>query len=59
MKEDEIKQKLRSMQDKVEKLYEEQGLSDEVLELQIEINRLRTEFDIADEKDVINGGFVQ
>lgn len=56
---EETKERLRKMQDKVDVLYEKNGLTDEVLDLQIEINTLRSELDIPDEKDVIVGGFVQ
>ena len=46
-----MQSKLKEMQDKVDKLHEEQGLTDEVLDLQLEINALRCEHNIPDDDD--------
>lgn len=53
-------QELDKLQEEVNKLYELYGLTDEVLDKQIEINKLRNELDIPDETEIINDeGFVQ
>ena len=50
---------LRNQQRALNKKYAEEGLTDEVLDKQIEINRLRHEHDIADESKKVYGDFVQ
>ena len=54
-----INRKLDKMQDKIDKLYEEEGLTDEVLDLQVELNEQRNEHDIADENKIIHKKYVQ
>lgn len=44
---------LKNMQRKCDKLYEEEGLTDRVLEMQVEINTRRHELDIHDPNDVL------
>lgn len=43
----------------VNELYEQYGLTDEILDEQVEINTLRHEYNITDESKVIFHGFVQ
>lgn len=52
---------LDNLQKECNKLYEEYGASDDVIQLQIAINNLRNTFDIPDESQmtVSNEGFVQ
>lgn len=50
---------LRNQQRTVDKKYAEDGLTDEVLDKQIEINRLRHEHDIVDESERVYEDFVQ
>lgn len=50
---------LKREQEKLNKEYEKNGLTDEVLEKQIEINKKRNELDIPDETEFVNGEFVQ
>lgn len=52
---------LDNLQKKCNKLYEEYGASDDVIQLQVAINNLRNTFDIPDESQmtVSNEGFVQ
>ncbi len=50
---------LKNKQKQVNKLYEEQGLTSEVLRKQVEINTERSEFDIPDESEMIYLKFVQ
>ena len=52
---------LDNLQKECNKLYEEYGASDDVIQLQIAINNLRDTFDIPDESQmtVSNEGFVQ
>lgn len=52
---------LDNLQKECDKLYEEYGASDDVIQLQVAINNLRNTFDIPDESQmtVSNEGFVQ
>ena len=50
-----VKNKQRS----INKRYEKEGLSDALLEEQIEVNKIRNEFNIPDESKFIYGEFVQ
>ena len=46
-------------QEEITKLYESEGLTDEVLEAQIELNKKRNTYDIPDESEFVYGEFVQ
>ena len=61
MSDEELKTILTELQKQSTKLYEEYGLTDEILELQIAINGLRSKFDMPDETQLTesNEGFVQ
>ncbi len=50
---------LKNRQNKVNKLYQEEGLSDEVLRKQVEINTERNQYDIPDDSEKIYKDFVQ
>ena len=50
---------LETMQELCNELYEKEGLTDEVLDLQLQINKLRHEHNISDEKNRIYKNFVQ
>lgn len=52
---------LDNLQKECNKLYEEYGASDDVIQLQVAINNLRNTFDIPDESQMTtsNEGFVQ
>lgn len=50
---------IKNRQRVINKQYEKEGLSDDVLEKQIEINCLRHELDIPDESKFIFEDFVQ
>lgn len=56
-----INKLLDYLQSKNNQKYEKDGLTDEVLERQVEINEYRNRYDITDENSVINDneGFVQ
>ena len=54
-----LKVQLRNQQRTVDKKYAEDGLTDEVLDKQIEINRLRHEHDLVDESEKVYEDFVQ
>lgn len=54
-----IGRKLDKQQAEVDELYAEQGLTDEVLEKQTEINRIRNKENITDKKQRIYKNFVQ
>lgn len=61
---DEAKKFLKIIQVKnkqriVNKKFDEEGLTDEVLEAQAEINAVKNEFDIVDESEVVYENFVQ
>lgn len=50
---------LKNKQIAIDKQYAKEGLSDEVLEAQVELNQLRNELDIPDESNFIFENFVQ
>ena len=50
---------LAKKQQEVDKLYAENGLTDEVLDKQIAINKLRHAHDIPDESEKVYGDYVQ
>ena len=54
-----VKDKIRILQDEVDMLYAEYGLTDEVLDKQLEVNRLKHKHDVADEEEIIYDGYVQ
>ena len=54
-----MQDKLAEMQKEVNTLFESDGLTDEVLEKQLEINKLRNEHDIPDEEEKIYEEWVQ
>lgn len=54
-----MEDKLNELQKKADKLYKENGLTDEVLDLQIKINKLRHEHDIPDDNEKVYDDFVQ
>lgn len=54
-----IVEKLNKMQDKLNKEFEKKGLTDEILETQIEINKIRSEYNITDERELHEGGYLQ
>ena len=54
-----IGRKLDKQQAEVDQLYAEQGLTDEVLAKQTEINRIRNKENITDKKQRIYKNFVQ
>ena len=54
-----IGRKLDKQQAEVDELYAEQGLTDEVLDKQTEINRIRNKENITDKKQRIYKNFVQ
>ncbi len=57
---DSINKRLDMIQEKINLEYELEGLSENVLLSQIELNKLRNELNIPDNNEVVNdGGFVQ
>lgn len=50
---------IRNKQRSINKKYEKEGLTDEILDAQIELNKMRNEHNIADEKQVIYEEYVQ
>lgn len=54
-----LKQCLNNLQSEANKLYIEYGVTDNIISLQVAINRLRHEFDLCDETECVNGEFVQ
>lgn len=50
---------INNRQHYVDKLYEKEGLSEEVLNKQVEVNSLRHEYDISDESKRVYDRFVQ
>jgi len=54
-----MEEHLAKKQKKLDKLYEEHGLTDEILDKQIEINKLRHAHDVVDKSNVVYDGYVQ
>ena len=54
-----MQNKLKELQEKVDKIYETEGLTDTVLDLQLEINALRNEHDIPDDNEKTYKDWVQ
>ena len=54
-----MEEHLKRKQEEVDKLYEEYGLTDEVLDKQIAINKLRHAHDIPDESEKVHEDYVQ
>ena len=54
-----LKVQLNNMQRAVNKEFEENGLTDEVLEKQLQINSLRNKYDFVDETEKIYEEFTQ
>ena len=54
-----LKETLDNLQQECNKLYEEYGLIDEVMDLQLLINSLRNKFDLVDESEKVYDEFVQ
>ena len=54
-----MKEHLAKKQKEVDELYEKEGLTDEVLDKQIAINKLRHAHDITDESEKIHEDYVQ
>ena len=50
---------LKNRQRAIDNQYEKEGLTDEVLEKQVELNTLRHELDIPDETEAVYKNFVQ
>ena len=52
---------LNNLQKECNKIYEKEGASDEVIDLQVAINQLRNKYNISDKNQIIdsNPGFVQ
>lgn len=61
MDENKIKKILSKLQSEITDLYEELGLTDEVLDLQTNINKIRHKYNLPDESKLTesNEGFVQ
>lgn len=51
--------KLNRKQKKVNKLYEQDGLTDEVLDMQLEINEMRNQLDISDPNQKVYKNYCQ
>jgi hypothetical protein len=54
-----MEEHLKRKQEEVDKLYEEYGLTDEVLEKQIAVNELRHAHDIPDKSERVYKEYVQ
>lgn len=61
MNDNELKECFKILQEQNDKLYESFGATDEIIDLQISINKLRAKYNIADETKTTesNPGFVQ
>ena len=54
-----MQDKIKTLQEVCENLYDEYGLTEEILELQVVINKLRNKYNISDSKNRIYKNFVQ
>lgn len=54
-----LKETLDNLQQEYNKLYEEYGLIEEVMDLQLVINSLRNKFDLVDSQEIVYENFVQ
>lgn len=54
-----MEEHLKKKQEEVDQLYEEHGLTDEVLDKQIAINKLRNAHNITDNSNRVNGKYLQ
>ena len=54
-----MEEHLSKKQKEVDELYKKEGLTDEVLDKQIAINKLRHAHDITDESELVYENFVQ
>lgn len=54
-----LKETLDKLQQECNKLYEEYGLIEEVMDLQLVINSLRNKFDLVDSQEIVYENFVQ
>ena len=54
-----LKQTLQRIQEEINHLYEEKGLTDEILEKQLEVNLIRHDEDIPDETEIVYEKYVQ
>ena len=54
-----VQRSLDKKQKVVDEIFKENGLTDEVIEMQLEINCLRNQEDVADSSEIIYGDYVQ
>ena len=54
-----LKETLDNLQQGCNELYEEYGLIEEVMDLQLVINSLRNKFDLVDSQEIVYENFVQ
>ncbi|MGN0140406.1 MAG: hypothetical protein ACI39B_07965 [Methanobrevibacter smithii] len=54
-----LKETLYNLQQECNELYEEYGLIEEVMDLQLVINSLRNKFDLVDSQEIVYENFVQ
>ena len=54
-----LKETLDNLQKECNELYEEYGLIEEVMDLQLVINSLRNKFDLVDSQEIVYENFVQ
>ena len=50
---------LKNRQRRLNEMFEEEGLTDEILKEQIEINKMRNELDIPDDQELVDQEYVQ
>lgn len=59
MNEEKLKSDIELRQEALNKKYAEEGLTDEILDEQIKLNKLRHEHDIPDDNEKVYDDFVQ
>lgn len=51
--------KIRNKQKYINKMYEEEGLTNKLLREQVELNKRRNSLNLTDKSEVVNDGYVQ
>lgn len=59
MNKEKLKVDIQLRQEELNRKYAAEGLTDEILDEQVQLNQLRNEYDIVDESELVYENFVQ